>query len=150
MQLEQFPEVDPVADEVARDRRLAGDERDRRMRDHPAIPDDRVETAAREHLHGSPMGPVRTDEVEHHVDPDAIRPLPHRIGDVGLLAEHLVRAELSRELPTPLVRVDPHDGRRAESPDELQRDVADASDADDGHRGAGVSRWRAASPRGTP
>ena len=63
--------------------------------------------------------------------------LTHRVRDVRLCAEHLVRAEVSRELSAPLVRVDPDDGRRPEGADELQRDVAHSSDSDDGRGGAG-------------
>ena len=66
------------------------------------------------------------------------------------VAEHLVCAELAREPAPALVRVDPDDRRRPERANELERDVADASDPDDRRGGAGSEpRKPAASPRGT-
>ena len=64
--------------------------------------------------------------------------LPHRVRDAVPLAEDLVGAELAREPPAPLVGVDRDDGRRAENLQELERDVADAADADQDRGRAGT------------
>ena len=98
VELEELPEVDPVADEIPGHDRLSHDEAHRRMRDHAAVPDDRVEPAARKHLHGRRMGLVGADEVEDDVGSSTVRELTNGVGDIVLLAEHLVRAELRCEL----------------------------------------------------
>ena len=130
VELEDLPEVDPVADEVALDRDVPGDERDRRNRDHAVVADDRVEAALRQHLQAGRVRLVAADEVDHDVGSRSVRQLPHLARDVVPLAEHLVGAELAREPPAPLVGVDRDDRRRAENLQELEGDVADAADAD--------------------
>ena len=95
------------------------------------------------------MGRIGADEVEDDVRAPPVRRLADRV-DVPAV-EDLVRAELAREAPTALVRIECENVARTELPDELQGDVPDTTDADDGDgrprkRGA----ERAASRRGTP
>ena len=73
---------------------------------------------------------VGADEVEDDVGAGAVGRLADGVGDVVLLAEHLVGAELLREPAAPLVGVDRDDRARAQDAHELQRDVPDAADAD--------------------
>ena len=84
------------------------------------------------------MRRVGGDEVEHDVRARAARQLAHRAGDVVLVAEHLVGAELPRQPPPPLVRVDRDHRAAAEPLDELERDVADAADAEHRRRRPGL------------
>ena len=65
------------------------------------------------------MGRVGPDEVEHDVGTDAVRRLAHGVGDIGLIAQHLVCAELAREPAPALVRVDPDDRPAPENANEL-------------------------------
>ena len=74
------------------------------------------------------MGRVGTHEVEDDVGAGAVRCLTHGVRDVGLLAEHLVRAELAREPAPALIRVDPDDRPASENSDELEPDVPDTPD----------------------
>ena len=97
MELEELPQIDPVADEVPGDGRLPHHEADGRMRDGAPVTDDGVEASTRKHLHRRLVGRIGPDEVEHDVGTHAVRRLAHGVGDIGLLAQHLVCAELARE-----------------------------------------------------
>src|SRR3990170_1378099 len=142
VQLEQLPEVDPAAHEVARDRGLGGDEPDRRERDGAAVPDDRVDPAPRQHLETRLVCLVGADEVEDDVGAAPASQLADRAGGVFLLAEHLVGAELTREPAPPLVGVDRNNRRGPQHADELKRDVADPADADHRRRAARLESWQ--------
>ena len=77
---------------------------------------------------------VAADEVEHEIGAAAGQ-LAHGVDRSGAL-EHLARAELGGEGPSPRIRLDRDRRARAELVQELQRDVADAADSDHGGGGA--------------
>ena len=128
--LEQLPEVDPRADEIAHHRVLVHDERARRDRDRAAVADDRVRAAAGEHLGRGGVGLVGADEVEDEVGAAAAGQVAHRGGGFGSV-DDFVRPELGGEPPAALVGVDRDHRARAELADELERDVADTAHPDD-------------------
>src|SRR5512145_580996 len=98
------------------------------MRNDAAEADDRVETATREHPKAGRVSLVGAHEVEHDIGARAVRPFPHRIGDVPLLPQHLVRTKLARKNATALVGVYGDHRCSPEHAGELERDVADPAD----------------------
>ncbi len=66
---------------------------------------------------------------KHEVGAPAVRQLAHRVDRLAAF-EHVVRAELHCQRASPRVGVDGDGSTRSELSEQLQRDVADAADAD--------------------
>ena len=135
MQLQDLPEVDPAADEIAHDRVLVADHRGRGHRHRPAEAHDRVGAAAHQHPHAGRVGLVVTDEVHHQVRPAAAGEVAEALHDLGAV-EHRVGAEPSRQRAALGVGIDRHDrASRAELPQQLEADVPHAADPERDDRG---------------
>ena len=130
VQLQQLPEVDPGADEVARDDALVRDQVHGVDVDLAAVADQREDAAAREQLEPEVVRALGADDVEDDVRAGAGGQLADRSGDVLRGAQHLVRSELACERASALVRVDRDDRARSEHAQELEGDVADTADPD--------------------
>ena len=87
------------------------------------------------------MRRVGADEVEHDVGAAAAGQVADGIHRVDAV-DDMIRAELRRELPPPLVRVDRDDVGRRELAHELDRDVPDSADARHGGGRAGAEQRR--------
>ena len=130
MELDELPEIDPRADEVADDRVLADDDVRGAAAHGAAVADHGVRAAAREQRERCRVRRVGADEVEDEIRAAAAGQFPHGLRRISGI-DDAIGAELPCERAPALVGVDRNDPARSELAHELERDVADTADADD-------------------
>ncbi len=91
-------------------------------------------------LHGQLQGVIRADEVEHELGPEAGSRGPDALDGVVIGAEHLVGAQIERLRELDRIGVDHDESGRRQGAEDLDREMAQPTGADDDGRGPGYQQ----------